>query len=59
MSILKDVNLASKAGFLRDCASVFAGCQTESGGIQTRRLRWRSESRPKPAGDYYIGRRYF
>jgi len=59
MSILKDVDLASKTGFLRGRACFSGRLPTEPTGIQNAKVAMAQRIAAEPAGDYYIGRRYF
>src|SRR5205814_5680962 len=54
MSILR-----AKSVFFATALLFFAGCQTESGGIQNAKIAMAQRIAAEPAGDYYIGRRYF
>ncbi|HYS95771.1 MAG TPA: hypothetical protein VEL08_04510 [Chthoniobacterales bacterium] len=54
MSILR-----AKPVFFATALLFFAGCQTESGGIQNAKIAMAQRIAAEPAGDYYIGRRYF
>src|SRR6202040_1410700 len=54
MSILR-----AKPVFVATALLFFAGCQTEQTGIQNAKAAMAQRIAPEPAGDYYIGRRYF
>src|SRR5438034_895681 len=54
MSILR-----AKPVFFAAALLFFAGCQTESTGIQNAKIAMAQRIAAEPAGDYYIGRRYF
>src|SRR5467141_1809836 len=54
MSILR-----AKPVFFAAALLVFAGCETTPTGIQNAKVAMAQRIAAEPAGDYYIGRRYF
>src|SRR5205814_5679724 len=51
--------LGAKPVFFATALLFFAGCQTEPSGIQNAKIAMAQRIAAEPAGDYYIGRRYF
>src|SRR5207249_6906413 len=51
--------LGEKPVFFATALLFFAGCQTEPSGIQNAKIAMAQRIAAEPAGDYYIGRRYF
>ena len=54
MSILRSTSV-----FVALSALFLAGCETTESGIQNAKVQMASRIAAEPAGDYYIGRRYF